>query len=106
MALTGLTLVVFVLGFFVALLDNGLRARVGVAARQVAAFGLAVVAVAGLVAALVAIGNPVDLRRRQVGGVHERRESGSPPGRPGSARSAASAMTSGGSHGWSSSRSR
>ena len=42
-----------------ALLDNGLQARLGVAARRVAEAGIAVVAVIGVVAALVAIGNPV-----------------------------------------------
>ena len=58
-ALTLVCLAFLLLGLLGALLDNGLRARLGVAARQVAEAGLAVVAVVGVVAALVAIGNPV-----------------------------------------------
>jgi O-antigen ligase/polysaccharide polymerase Wzy-like membrane protein len=59
-ALTLLTLTALAVGFFTALLDNGLRAsRIGDAARGAAAIGLGMVAVLAAVAALVAIGNPV-----------------------------------------------
>jgi hypothetical protein len=57
-ALTIVCLVFLLLGLLGALVDNGLRARLGVAVRQVAEAGLAVVAVIGVIAALVAIGNP------------------------------------------------
>jgi hypothetical protein len=59
-ALLLLTLVALLFGLFVALLDNGLRgSAAGEAARRVAPYGLAAVGVAGLIAALVAIGNPI-----------------------------------------------
>jgi O-Antigen ligase len=58
-ALLFLTLGALLFGLFAALLDNGLRgSAAGNAARRVAPYGLAVLAVAGFVAALVAIGNP------------------------------------------------
>lgn len=59
-ALTLLSFAFLMLGLLGALLDNGLRARLGVAVRQIAAAGLALVALAGVVGALVAMGNPVD----------------------------------------------
>ena len=60
-ALTVLVIATFTLGLFLALLDNGLRwSPAGLARGQaVAAAGLAGVAAVGLVAGLVAIGNPV-----------------------------------------------
>jgi hypothetical protein len=58
-ALLFLTLGALLFGLFAALLDNGLRgSAAGDAARRVAPYGLAALAVAGFVAALVAIGNP------------------------------------------------
>jgi O-antigen ligase len=58
-ALLLLTFAALLFGLFAALLDNGLRgSAAGEAARRVAPYGLAVIAVAGVVAALVAIGNP------------------------------------------------
>jgi hypothetical protein len=59
-ALVLLTLAALLFGLFAALLDNGLRgSAAGEATRRVVPYGLAALAVAGLVAALVAIGNPV-----------------------------------------------
>ena len=58
-ALTLVSLAFLLLGLLGALLDNGLRGRLGVAARQIAEAGLAVVAAVAVVAALVAVGNPV-----------------------------------------------
>jgi O-Antigen ligase/Tetratricopeptide repeat len=59
-ALLLLTLAALLFGLFAALLDNGLRgSAAGQAARRVAPYGLAALGVAGVVAALVAIGNPV-----------------------------------------------
>ena len=58
-ALTLVCLAFLLLGLLGTLLDNGLRARLGVAARQVAEAGLAVVAAVAVIVALVAIGNPV-----------------------------------------------
>jgi O-Antigen ligase len=57
-ALTLVTIAFLLLGLLGALLDNGLRARLGVAVRQVAEALLAIVAVAAVIAAAVAIGNP------------------------------------------------
>ncbi|HEY6638860.1 MAG TPA: O-antigen ligase family protein [Solirubrobacterales bacterium] len=58
-ALLVLTFAALLFGLFAALLDNGLRgSAAGDAARRVAPYGLAALAVAGFVAALVAIGNP------------------------------------------------
>jgi O-Antigen ligase len=58
-ALLFLTLGALLFGLFAALLDNGLRgSAAGEGARRVAPYGLAALAVAGFVAALVAIGNP------------------------------------------------
>ncbi len=59
LALSVVTLAFLMLGLLGALLDNGLRARLGVVVRQVAQAGLAVIAVAALIGAVVAIGNPV-----------------------------------------------
>lgn len=59
-ALLMLTLAALLFGLFAALLDNGLRgSAAGQAARRVAPYGLAVICIAGVAAALVAIGNPV-----------------------------------------------
>ncbi len=59
-ALLVLTFAALLFGLFAALLDNGLRgSAAGNAARRVAPYGLAAAGVAGLVAVLVAIGNPV-----------------------------------------------
>jgi len=59
-ALVLLTLAALLFGLFAALLDNGLRgSAAGEATRRVVPYGLAALAVAGVVAALVAIGNPV-----------------------------------------------
>jgi O-antigen ligase len=60
MALTLLLIASFAAGVFAALLDNGLRERVGIVARQGAAAALAIVGVVAVVGALVAIGNPAD----------------------------------------------
>jgi O-antigen ligase len=58
-ALLLLTVAALLFGLFAALLDNGLRgSTAGQAARRVVPYGLALLAVAGVVAALVAIGNP------------------------------------------------
>jgi O-antigen ligase len=57
--LTLLVLASFCVGLFAALLDNGLRSRVGIAARQGAAIGLAIVALAGVVGAIVTVGDPI-----------------------------------------------
>jgi hypothetical protein len=59
-ALLVLTFAALLFGLFAALLDNGLRgSAAGEAARRVAPYGLAAAGAAGLVAVLVAIGNPV-----------------------------------------------
>ena len=58
-ALLVLTFAALLFGLFAALLDNGLRgSAAGDVARRVVPYGLAALAVAGFVAALVAIGNP------------------------------------------------
>jgi hypothetical protein len=58
-ALLVLTVAALLFGLFAALLDNGLRgSTAGQAARRAAPYGLAAIGVAGLVAVLVAIGNP------------------------------------------------
>jgi hypothetical protein len=58
-ALLVLTVAALLFGLFAALLDNGLRgSAAGQAARRAAPYGLAAIGVAGLVAVLVAIGNP------------------------------------------------
>jgi hypothetical protein len=59
-ALLVLTIVALLFGLFAALLDNGLRgSAAGDAARRVAPYGLAALAIVAAIAALVKIGNPV-----------------------------------------------
>jgi hypothetical protein len=58
-ALTGVTVLAFMAGFVLSLLDNGLRSASLAPMRRIGGFGLALVAVVGVIGALAKIGNPV-----------------------------------------------
>jgi hypothetical protein len=58
-ALTGVTVLAFIGGFFLSLLDNGLRSGSLAPMRRIGGFGLALVAIVGVIGVLAKIGNPV-----------------------------------------------
>jgi hypothetical protein len=65
-ALTGITVLAFIIGFAIGLLDNGLRQAQLVPLQRAAGIGLALIAVVGVIGVLGAIGNPVSYLDRKV----------------------------------------